>query len=103
MLPAVLNAREKVFRPQWEFSFQERSRRQPVAFAQGRGGGILVSNLKKLSLCRLCGPLCLGALCVTSCIEIRLRHRRAVFIRVHLWQIYPLTPQPSPHSPDSPA
>ncbi len=60
MLPAVLNAREKVFRPQWEFSFQERSRRQPVAFAQGRGGGILVSNLKKLSLCRLCGPLCLG-------------------------------------------
>jgi len=31
---AVLNAREKVFRPQWEFHFKKRSRRQPVVFAR---------------------------------------------------------------------
>src|SRR2546428_12697 len=38
---------------------QKRSRRQPVASCAGKGGGILVSSLKNISLCRLCGPLCL--------------------------------------------
>src|SRR5437868_10960953 len=60
MLPAVLNTREKVFRPQWEFSL---SRKDPVAslsLSRGRrGDGILVSRLKRTSLCNLCGPLCL--------------------------------------------
>jgi len=27
----LLNAREKVFRPQWEFFSEKRSRRQPVS------------------------------------------------------------------------
>src|SRR5207253_613633 len=56
----VLNAREKVFRPQWEFAFRKRSRRQPVAFRAGESDGILVSRPKQASsLCSLCGPLCL--------------------------------------------
>jgi iron complex transport system substrate-binding protein len=37
----LLNAREKVFRPQWEFSF-DRSRRQPVAFARQKVTGFLI-------------------------------------------------------------
>src|SRR5712692_2394249 len=41
------------------FSFRKRSRRQPVAFAQEKGGGILVSKDKSISLCDLCDPLCL--------------------------------------------
>jgi len=35
----LLNAREKVFRPQWEFSFRNRSRRQPVAIARQKVTG----------------------------------------------------------------
>jgi len=38
---SFMNAREKVFRPQWEFPSKKRSRRQP-AVSRGRwGDGIL--------------------------------------------------------------
>jgi iron complex transport system substrate-binding protein len=49
----LLNTREKVFRPQWE-SFRRRSRRQPVAFAQQKGDGILLFQLrnKRNRVCR---------------------------------------------------
>src|SRR2546428_8145044 len=52
---------QRVFRPKWEFCL---SRKIPspacCVLRKGRGGGILIFSLKNLSLCRLCGPLCLG-------------------------------------------
>src|SRR5438132_11015140 len=60
MLPAVLNTREKVFRPQWEFSLSRKDSVASLSLSRGRrGDGILVSRLKRTSLCNLCGPLCL--------------------------------------------
>src|SRR6266513_4852647 len=61
----LLNAREKVFRPQGTFPFRKRSRRQPVAFAQEKGGGILhfqpeSLSRERLSLRNLC-VLCVSA------------------------------------------
>jgi iron complex transport system substrate-binding protein len=74
----LLNTREKVFRPQWE-SFRRRSRRQPVAFPQEKGDGILLFQTHKESAtprgvtsgARPCGGLLLTAalaiLMVASC------------------------------------
>lgn len=46
----LLNAREKVFRPHWEFPFRKRSRRLPAAFRAARGGGILLFRFKLAGL-----------------------------------------------------
>jgi len=62
----LVNAREKVFRPQGIFPFRKRSRRQPVAFAQEKGGGILYFQIHddlsgaRYSLRNLC-VLCVSA------------------------------------------
>ena len=59
----LLNAREKVFRPQGFLFFRKRSRRQPATFAWQRGRRVLYFRSKGISLCDLCGPLCLCGKC----------------------------------------
>jgi iron complex transport system substrate-binding protein len=67
----LLNAREKVFRPQGIFP----SGRGPVAslsLSRGRkGGGILYFQLKNSSLCNLCGSPCLSG----KCSQTKFHHR----------------------------